>query len=266
MKTGFFQFRPRFGKPAANLKTILRALKDVSADLIVLPELALSGYYFSGRQEALRFAEDPRNSAAFDAIVALCRERKLHLVLGFAEKQADKVFNSAALLGPEGVKHIYRKLHLFSEEKNCFDAGDTPLSLQEVHGAKLGMMICFDWMFPEVCRSLAVQGAHIICHPSNLVLSYYQQTMLSRCLENSVFAITVNRFGADKRPHGELKFTGKSQIVAPRGKLLHRAASQRQALFITEIDPALAEDKQITPLNHQLRDRRPQFYDALLET
>ncbi|MGH1366770.1 MAG: nitrilase-related carbon-nitrogen hydrolase [Calditrichia bacterium] len=262
-KLGYYQFRPLFGKVNTNLSKVLKALAPADADLIVLPELAFTGYYFSGREETLQLAEDPNHSATIDSLLNLCKRRNFYLVTGFAEKKQDKVFNSSILLGPEGIIHTYRKLHLFSEEKNCFDPGDTPLALSDVRGAKVGMMVCFDWIFPEVMRSLTVLGADIICHPSNLVLSYCQQTMLSRCLENSVFAVTANRFGIDKRPHGELRFTGKSQIVAPKGVLLQRAPSQRTDLQIHEIDPALARNKDITALNNIMTDRRPEFYSPL---
>ncbi len=264
LRIGYYQFRPLFGQIKKNLGKVISALKDIEADLIVLPELPFTGYYFADREETRILAEDPDDSSTVHSLKALCKERNLYLVTGFAERKRDKIFNSALLIGPEGLVHTYRKLHLFNEEKNWFDAGDTPLTLQAVRGARIGTMICFDWIFPEVARALAVQGAHIICHPSNLVLNYCQQTMLSRCLENSVFAITANRFGADKRPHGELKFTGKSQIVAPKGVLLHRAAAQREALYTTEIDPQRAEDKNITALNQMMDDRRPEFYGDLV--
>lgn len=264
LRIGYYQFRPLFGQIKKNLGKVITALKDIEADLIVLPELPFTGYYFADREETRILAEDPDDSSTVHSLKALCKERNLYLVTGFAERKRDKIFNSALLIGPEGLVHTYRKLHLFNEEKNWFDAGDTPLTLQAVRGARIGTMICFDWIFPEVARALAVQGAHIICHPSNLVLNYCQQTMLSRCLENSVFAITANRFGADKRPHGELKFTGKSQIVAPKGVLLHRAAAQREVLYTTEIDPQRAEDKNITALNQMMDDRRPEFYGDLV--
>lgn len=264
LRIGYYQFRPLFGQIKKNLGKVITALKDIEADLIVLPELPFTGYYFADREETRILAEDPDDSSTVHSLKALCKERNLYLVTGFAERKRDKIFNSALLIGPEGLVHTYRKLHLFNEEKNWFDAGDTPLTLQAVRGARIGTMICFDWIFPEVARALAVQGAHIICHPSNLVLNYCQQTMLSRCLENSVFAITANRFGADKRPHGELKFTGKSQIVAPKGVLLHQAAAQREVLYTTEIDPQRAEDKNITALNQMMDDRRPEFYGDLV--
>ena len=194
------------------------------------------------------------------ALTGICRERNFYLVTGFNEKYRDKYYNSALLIGPEGLLHTYRKLHLFNEEKNWFDEGDIPLQVNVIKDVKIGIMVCFDWLFPEVTRTLALKGAEVICHPSNLVLSYCQQTMLARCLENRVFAVTANRYGRDKRPHGELRFTGKSQITTPGGQALYRAASQKEWLFIADINPAEARNKMITARNDVLADRRPEYY------
>lgn len=260
MKVGFYQFRPLFGKINQNCQKIINALDNVDAELIVLPELALSGYYFKDKSETLKYAEDPGDSKYLDSLINLANKNNVHLIVGFAEKKYEQCYNSAALIGPNGIEHIYRKVHLFNEEKFCFDPGDTPFIVNDINGVKIGMMICFDWVFPEVTRVLAMQGAQIICQPSNLVLTFCQQTMLARCIENRVFSITANRYGTDKRPQGSLKFTGNSQIVAPGGKLLHRSASQRDALFITEINPEDADNKMITEHNHLFSDRRPEFY------
>jgi len=265
MRVGYYQFRPLFGKVRQNVKKVVNALQDVKADLIVLPELAFTGYYFQNKNELKSLAEDPVKSDTVEALVKLCQENNFHLVTGFAEKSRDKIFNSALLIGPNGIEHTYRKLHLFNEEKKYFDAGDMPLQVNTVKDVKVGMLVCFDWVFPEAMRSLTLQGAEVIAHPSNLVLAFCQEAMITRCLENRVFAITTNRFGADKRPHGELKFTGKSQIVAPGGMLIQRAASQREALFITEIDPALSHQKNITPMNNLIEDRRPEYYQDLID-
>lgn len=263
MKVGFYQYRPIFGKIEHNVRKVVKKLETADADLLVLPELAFTGYYFHDRDEVKLLAEDPKNSATVAALTALCKKKKFHLVTGFTEKARDKVFNSALLIGPRGVRHVYRKIHLFNEETIWFDKGDIPLQVNRIGNTRIGIMVCFDWVFPEVTRTLALQGADIICHPSNLVLHYCQQTMLTRCLENKVYAITTNRYGYDKRPHGELRFTGHSQIVAPGGTLLHRARAQSEELYIMDIDPALARDKSITPLNEVLRDRRPEFYQSL---
>lgn len=263
VRVGFFQFRPVFGKVQYNLNKVVKALKNVSADIIVLPELPFTGYYFKDREELKLLAEEINASSTVQALIKICRECDFYLVTGFAEKSGNKYFNSALLIGPEGVIHTYRKLHLFNEEKNWFDPGDIPLQISEIRGVKVGMMICFDWIFPEVFRALSIMGADLICHPSNLVLSYCQQTMISRCLENSVFAVTANRFGADKRPQGEIIFTGKSQIVAPKGELICKAPSKREVLYLRDINIDLAKDKMISPLNDIIKDRRQEFYDIL---
>ena len=126
-------------------------------------------------------------------------------------------------------------------------------------------MICFDWVFPEVARTLALQGADLLCHPANLVLTFCQKAMLTRCLENSVFAVTANRTGIEIRPRGKLAFTGQSQITGPQGKVIVRSNSESQELILCEIDIESARDKSITDNNDLFIDRRPEYYTALVE-
>lgn len=263
MRVGYYQFRPVFGNVRRNLDKVVAALDGCDAELLVLPELPFTGYYFRDRAEALALAEDPDHSPTVNALTALCRSNRFHIVTGFAERRADRCFNSALLIGPAGVEHVYRKLHLFNEEKLWFDPGDRPLEVSRVGDAMIGIMICFDWVFPELARVLALQGADILCHLANLVLPFCQQVMLARALENRVFAITVNRCGVDRRPHGALKFTGRSQIVAPGGRLLQKAPARRKLLYITVIDPAEARDKRLAARNEVLADRRPEYYQSL---
>lgn len=265
-RIGYFQFKPLLGEVEKNRQTVFRALQKTEADLLVLPELPFTGYNFADQKELLPWAEDPQNSPTIDQLAELCARKNFYLVTGFAERQGDSLFNSALLIGPAGLIHTYRKLHLFYREKQIFEPGDVPLQVQEVKGVKIGMMICFDWIFPEVSRSLALLGAQIICHPSNLVLSYCQQAMPTRCLENAVFAVTANRFGSENRSFGNLRFTGKSQIVSPEAKVLHRAKSQQEELFVLEINPTLALDKKMTEWNHLFTDRRPGFYGEICKS
>ncbi len=263
MRIGFYQFRPSFGKPSRNTARIVEALRGVRADLIVLPELALTGYYFADRREAMSLAEDPKRSPNVASLVDLCRARSLHLVVGFAEKSRERVFNSSLLLGPRGIVETYRKIHLFDRETLWFDPGDRPLRVVTVHGVRVGMMICFDWFFPEVTRALAVKGMEVLAHPSNLVLPWCQRSMPTRCLENGIFAVTANRFGEDRRPHGSLRFTGRSQITGPRGEVILGAPVRGERLMVARIDPSRARDKSITPRNDLFLDRRPAFYRDL---
>lgn len=265
MRVGYYQFCPEFGAVARNLAQVERALNGADADLIVLPELAFTGYFFENRTELAGLAEDVSDSQTVDALTDLCRRNDFHIVTGFAEHCGDKLYNSALVIGPDGVEHTYRKLHLFSTEKDYFDPGDTPPEVVAVRGARIGVMICFDWIFPEMARSLALQGADLICHPANLVLTYCQDAMVTRCLENGVFAITANRTGKDTRPHGEIAFTGQSQVVNPKGERLANSDALEDALVIHEIDPTTARDKSLAGNNDLFTDRRPTFYGAITQ-
>ena len=265
MIVGYFQFSPEFGNRVTNLEKVQDSLSGVKADLIVLPELAFSGYYFEDRNELNGLAEDISDSVTINALSKLCKSNNIYIVTGFAEREGNHLYNSALLIGPSGLVSTYRKIHLFNTEKEYFDPGNIPLKPINVNGAKLGLMICYDWVFPEVVRSLAIQGVEIICHPSNLVLSYCQKTMMSRCIENSVYAITANRIGTEIRPRGELTFTGQSQIVNTKGEVLVCSKENNDELVIQEIDPSAAKQKMLTENNHLLNDRRPEYYDALCE-
>lgn len=256
-KIGYLQFEPLFGKTETNLDHICSHLDGVDADLVVLPELAFSGYAFRDYAEAYSYAFDPYESPITGALQNLCKRNHFHLVAGFAEKNGQSCYNSSMLIGPEGICSIYRKLHLFNTEKECFSPGNTSLEVSDIHGVKIGMMICFDWIFPEVSRSLALAGADIICHPSNLVLpGKCQYSMVTRCVENRVFAVTANRYGTER----EITFTGASQIVGPDGSILHRAPEAGDDLHIHEIDVRAARDKHITARNDIFEDRRKNCY------
>ncbi len=263
-KVGFFQFAPLFGKVEENLAKVTGALENAEADLIVLPELAFTGYLFENRRELEGLAETPGESATVDALTDLCRRRDFYLVTGFAERAEGRVFNSAVLVGPAGLLHIYRKLHLFNTEKEYFDPGDRGLEVCQIRGVKIGMMVCFDWAFPEAARVLALKGADVLCHPSNLVLNLCQETMRTRCIENSVYAVTANRHGTEHRPRGALSFTGQSQVVGPDGDVLFAAPADQDLLHVVMTDPHRARDKFITRANDVLGDRRPEFYGELV--
>jgi len=260
---GFYQFAPRFGRVRENLAKVTAALGKAEADLVVLPELPFTGYSFRDRKELDRLAEVPGESPVVAALVDLCRRRDFHLVTGFAEKKGRRIFNSALLVGPEGIVSVYRKLHLFDREKEYFDPGNKPFAVNEVRGIRVGMMLCFDWAFPEAARVLALEGAGVICHPANLVLDFCQQAMTVRCLENALFAVTANRTGTEARPHGALRFTGRSQIVAPGGKVIYRSGPRREELYIASLDIDPARDKRITERNDLLADRRPEVYERI---
>lgn len=260
MKVGFFQFAPKFGEIQRNLDQILNAIEAFTGDLLVLPELALSGYQFASKTEVEALAQD-RQSPIFQTLQSALHDRGLHVALGFAECADGCLYNSAVLMGSEGIIGIYRKTHLFFEENLWFSPGNTGFQVWDIGGAKVGIMVCFDWFYPESARTLTVKGADILCHPSNLVLPFCPDAMVTRCLENRVFAVTANRIGQEERGgKPPLRFIGMSEVVAPNGSILHRAEASQSELYECEIDIAQARNKRINPYNDLLKDRQPQWY------
>ena len=179
------------------------------------------------------------------------------------ERARGRVYNSVLLVSPSGVKALYRKVHLFEREQQWFAPGNLPFSVHRVGPARVGLLICFDWRFPEAARVLALDGADVIAHPSNLVFPDAQRIMVTRAFENRVFVVTANRTGADDRPAGRVRFTGRSQIVDPAGRRIAHAGVGETCARAADCDLALARDKALTPLTHLIRSRRPAFYRRL---
>ena len=261
MKAGFYQFNPAFGKKEENLKNVLSAITDADADLLVLPEFFATGYQFVSQEEVSELSESIPNGDTTERLSELSRQKGIYLVAGLPERDGDRFFNSAVLSGPDGFIGVYRKTHLFFEEKLYFSPGDTGFKVWDTKVGRIGIMICFDWFFPEAMRALALMGADIITHPSNLVLPYCPAAMPIRCLENRVFAVTANRVGEENRKAGQsLRFIGQSQITTPEGKIVMRAPGNDEALLIAEINPETARNKNLNPLNNIFDDRRPGMY------
>ncbi|MBI5826247.1 MAG: acyltransferase [Deltaproteobacteria bacterium] len=262
MKVAFLQTSPLFGKVRENVEKAVRRLNSIDAELVVLPELFSTGYQFRSKKEALGLSEDVTAGYATSRLIEAAKAGKMHIVAGIAERAGGRVYNSSVLVGPRGVVGVYRKAHLFWNEKKIFARGDTPLKVYNIGKARVGMMICFDWIFPEVARTLALKGADIICQPSNLVLPFCPQAMITRSIENRVFSITANRVGVERRVKGRaLEFIGSSQIVSPAGTVIRRAGGRREEAGAADIEPRDARDKHITPLNHIMKDRRVDIFE-----
>jgi len=260
MKVAGIQFSPRFGNIPENLAAIDRLSAGLQADLVVLPELCTTGYQFRDRQELATLAE-PADGTSVGALIGMAASWGGHVVAGLAESEESRIYNSALLVNADGVVGKYRKVHLFADEKRLFDPGDLGFGVWKVGEVLVGLMVCFDWIFPESARSLALGGARIIAHPANLVLPHCQDAMITRALENRVFTITVNRTGSEERiPGTALHFTGSSQLIAPDGTIVARASADAEEIVVARIDPSLAGDKHVTATNHVLDDRRPDQY------
>jgi len=253
------QFHPLFGGVARNIAKVVDLVRGQEADLWVLPELFATGYQFRDRAELEALAEGAEGPTVC-AMADQAARLRTRFCGGFPERDGDAVYNAAFLVGPGGLEAVYRKVHLFDREQDLFQPGDRGFRAVDVGGVRAGLMICFDWLFPEAARSLALDGAQLLLHPANLVLPHCPDAMPVRCLENRVFAITANRVGTETRTGSRLEFIGCSQVVDPRGRIRVRAGATEERAVAVDLDPAEALDKHITPRNDVFRDRRPDRY------
>ncbi len=259
MKVGYIQTSPFFGDKKRNFKEIEKLTAKLRADLIVLPELFATGYTFISKKEAESLSEGLDGQTA-QFLKDLSKKASATIVGGFIEKDKDKIFNSAMIISGSELLGVYRKLHLYYKEKLWFVPGDKPLKIYEINGIKIGIMICFDWFFPETARTLTLVGADIIAHPANLVLPYCQKAIITRCLENRVYAVTANRIGRETRGEDNFKFTGESQITSYDGKVLSSAPSDKASIDLVEIDIEKVRDKKLNEFNDIIYDRRKDYY------
>ncbi|MBN2056872.1 acyltransferase [bacterium] len=263
MRIAYVQFDPIFGEIETNLRRIETLVADVAADLFVLPELCTTGYLFMLPEEVAHLAEEAPDGKSTAFFEEMCRVKMCSVVFGMAERHRNHFFNSAVLVSPEGYMGTYRKTHLYGTEKKVFRRGDTGFRVWQLGAVRIGVMICFDWFFPESMRVLMLRGAHLVCHAANLVLPYCQAAMVTRCLENGVFAITANRTGRESRSGVSLSFTGASQIVDHGGVVLARAPAEGDHVQVVEVDPLQAADKALGVANHRIQDRCPSYYGEI---
>lgn len=262
MKIGFIQMEPKLLDLNANLSRAEKFLKEAAkkeAKLVVLPELFDTGYNFYSKEELEEIAQQVPDGETTQFLIEQAREHEMFIIAGTAEKDGKgRIYNSAVIVGPIGWGYIgkYRKIHLFYREKLFFEPGNLGFHVFNIGIARVGIMICFDWFFPEAMRTLALKGADIIAHPANLVMPYAPRAMPIRSLENRVFSITANRIGEERG----LRFIGMSQINSPKAEILLRASEDKEEVGIVEISLEEARNKKINELNDIFKDRRPEHY------
>jgi len=262
MKAGAYQFKPLLFDADRNRARMLEALGDFTGDLAVFPELCSTGYYFRSQDELSQQAETASGETC-SIFRQMAVDRRMTIVFGFAERDGDDFYNSAAAALPDGVLRLYRKTHLFYKEKKVFEPGNSGFEVFDVDGVGIGVMICYDWRFPEAARTLALKGAQVICHPSALVAlpELWQPVMRARSFENRVITITADRNGSETRGGETLVFHGCSQIVDVNGKTLAEADEAFEGWIEADLDPARAERKSISDWNAIFSDRRPEMYE-----
>lgn len=258
MKVAVVQTSPVFGDVESNVRAAIQMMQEVEADLYVLPELFNTGYNFTDPGEVERLAENT-SGYTYDQLSTFARRESCYVAYGFAEKTV-QLYNSASLVGPYGMMGLYRKVHLFNRETLFFAPGDLGFPVFNLPIGRIGMMICFDWIYPESARTLALKGAQLIVHPSNLVLPHCPDAMVTRSIENRVFSATADRIGTERRGDISFEFIGTSEIVGADGKVLKRLGSTETGIAVAEIDLRQADNKRINQYNDLVGGRQPKHY------
>lgn len=260
------QFRPIKGQRDQNLDRVQSILDGAEADLIILPELFATGYYFDSTEQAQALSEPIPTGPTVVRLESWAVQTGATIVAGIAEQDGDQYYNSAVVVTPNGWLGTYRKTHLFNEETLHFSPGRSGFQVWDVPDRRgqiyrLGVMVCFDWLFPESARSLALNGADVIAHPSNLVLPHCPRAMPVRALENHVFTATANRIGTESNGRDSLTFIGQSVICGPDGTVLASAGADTTETISARFDPKVSRQRQINPYNDLLEDRKPDLYN-----
>jgi predicted amidohydrolase len=264
-----------FANVSANVDRVIQWLDQAAeqgAEMVVMPECMLSGYAYDSREAALEHArsiDDP----LFTDLAQVAARCGLNFSLGFLERDQDRLFNAAALIGPDGVIGHYRKIHLPHLGVDRFvDRGDFAYQVHTANSnsagpINIGLAICYDCSFPEPMRVLGLEGADIIALGTNWPTAAARTAELvpaARSMENHLFFAAANRVGEENG----FCFCGRSSICGPDGKVFASCDDDRETMLVADIDPTLARCKRIerTPGKHvidRFADRRPEFYHGL---
>ncbi len=256
VKVACIQMRPAIGKLEANVAHgigLINRAAELGAKLIVLPERSNTGYMFQSREEAFALSEPVPDGRTVRAWSEIASKHKLHLVAGICERDGAKLFNSAVLVGPGGYIGTFRKVHLWNEENLYFEPGDLGFPVFHTAIGRIGMAICYDGWFPETYRLAALQGADIVCVPTNWVPAAHS---------NSIYIACADRVGTER---GQ-PFEGQSLIVGHTGWPVAGPASRDEEEILVA-DVALGEARRArnwNAFNQVLRDRRSDLYDEML--
>ncbi len=274
VKIACIQMEPIVAQKDRNVRRSLELIEQAAgkgAGLVVLPELCNSGYVFNSREEAFELSEEVPNGPTSRAWMDVAHKHNLHVVAGIDEREGGVLYNSAVVIGPSGHVGTFRKIHLWNEENLFFEPGNLGFPVFKTPLGRIGTFICYDGWFPESYRLCALQGADIVCIPTNWVpipgQAKGREAManilcMAAAHSNSVFVAAADRVGTER---GQ-PFVGQSVIVSYTGwPIGGPAAPDREEVIYAEANLADARRKRNwNEYNQVLRDRRTDVYDEML--
>ena len=261
---------PHIGAKSENVTrsvAFLNEAADHGAGLVVLPELANTGYVFESREEAVGLAEPVPAGETTRIWTQVAAKRGLHIVAGITEQAGGVLFNSAVLIGPGGFIGTYRKMHLWGDEKKVFAPGNLGFPVYETALGRIGVGICYDGWFPEMYRLQALAGADVICVPTNWVpmpgqtaeyAAMANTLTMAAAHSNGLVIACADRIGVER---GQ-PFEGQSLIVDRTGWPLVRAGKTAEEIIYADV--SLAPRRSVGADNDVLADRRTDVYAEML--
>lgn len=271
------QMDVQLGKVNENLESTIKLVKEAAlrgGEIIVLPELCNTGYVFNNYREVQLVAETVPGGKSVSLWSELARQLGVYIVAGIMEKCGNNFYNSSVLIGPEGLMGLYRKIHLFAEEKLFFTPGDLGLPVFKLPFGNVAMLICYDLRFFEAIRILMLKGADLICVPTNWIVlfdkkgiderGYSMQNYIVMTLANTnqIFMCCANRIGMERG----VEFFGRSMIVGTSGwPIAGPASGQNEEILLAKVNLGESKiNKTRSMLNDIIKDRRTDIYDEML--
>lgn len=276
VKVACIQMEPTVGEKDKNIHHSTELIEEAAsngAGLVVLPELCNSGYVFNTREEAFELSEEVPNGPTSQAWCDVANKYNLHIVAGINEREGETLYNSSVVIGPHGYIGTFRKVHLWNEENLFFEPGNLGFPVFKTPIGRIGTFICYDGWFPESYRLCALQGADIICIPTNWVPIPGQREgreamanilVMAASHSNSVFIAAADRIGTER----DQPFVGQSIITSYAGWPIGGPASpDKEEIIYADVNLADARRKRNwNEYNQVLRDRRSDVYDEMLGT
>jgi predicted amidohydrolase len=247
-----------------NLGVVLRKIEEAAengARLIVFPECMNAGYVWRDHDHALSVS-DPIPGTFTQNIQKLCAKYSAYVAIGLSEADGNDVYNSAALVGPDGVIGKYQKNFLFDFDPLYFTKGTTGYPVFDTPVGRIGMFICGDSRIPEGARILALQGAEILLHITNSTT--HEQHELhepARGSENEVWMICADKAGKEEG----LTYPGHSQIMHPDGSIVVRGSQHDHEIIYADIDTEEVDSIR-QRADSLMRGRRPHTYGLLKQS
>lgn len=216
-----------------NLNTVESLIKR-PIDLVVMPELFSTGYYFDTTNQLMEVAEEIPNGYTTKRLCEIARKSNCHLVGAIVEKENGCLYITAIVAGPSGYIGKQRKRHLTDHESKVFSCGEN-WDVFDINGCKIGIIVCFEGWFPESSRELMLKGAQIICHSALTCQERTLDIMRIRAIENKVYLVFANSISTEHYKDESITFRGDSRVIDYNGNILVNAG-QGEKIISVEID------------------------------